>query len=308
MSRSNDSAEESADLPETLFAHQRAAYRALRRVARGFFDPGCRSLPVRPRSNQLIVGPTGVGKTEIARLLARELSVPFLELVFTDWLPMGSSGRGSTHTWPMILRFVQRYEQGLIFVDEVDKAGDDNWTRYLQLELFNLLDRKIPANILDDDIDDDDDFDKRRQDVEQAQEKLRSSFLIVGAGAFQALHDQRSTEIGFTKSAPPKIELNDLAAALPRELVNRFRAELIAIPPLTREDYLDLLRRSVAKMLPPVARACSEIGRATLESAFENQQGVRWLEEIALDAVIAVSSRPANYLSREESNQPDSTK
>ena len=279
------------DVPTRLFPHQRAAYMQLRRVALGFFDSNCQTLPVKPRSNQLITGPTGLGKTEIARAVADELSLPFLEVVFTDWLPMGTSGRGSTHTWPMVLRFIQRYDTGMIFVDEVDKAGDDNWTRYLQLELFSLLDRKIPANILDEDVDDDEDLDKRRKKIDQAQQKLRSSFLVIAAGAFQSLHEERSGEIGFGASeSASEMELRDLAAALPRELVNRFRAELISIPPLRRQDYIDLLHRTAEAMEPPLASAFLEIGLKTLKSAVANQQGVRWLEEIALDAVIAANA------------------
>lgn len=78
-----------------------------------------------------------------------------LELVFTDWLPMGTSGRGSIHTWPMILKFIEQNERALIFIDEVDKAiGSGDWSMYIRLKLFSLLDHKIPENIELEDSDD----------------------------------------------------------------------------------------------------------------------------------------------------------
>ncbi|MBA3352500.1 MAG: ATP-binding protein [Blastocatellia bacterium] len=275
-------------LPEKLFSHQQAAYTELRRVACGFFGQAWQPLPVRPRSNLLITGPTGLGKTELVRTLTAELDLPMLELVFTDWLPMGTSNRGSIHTWPMILNFIEQNERALIFIDEVDKAiGSGDWSIYIRLELFSLLDHKIPENIEIEDVDDED-KDSRRKRIASAQQKLERSFLLVGAGAFQGLCESRSAgEIGFQSVASVgELALRELAGVLPRELTNRFRSKLINLPPLRHECYLEMLTKVARRMPPELAKAFVTIGRATVGEAVRNQQGVRWLEEITLDAMI----------------------
>lgn len=276
--------------PERLFTHQQAPYAELLRVATAFFSQSWDGLPVRPRSNVLVTGPTGLGKTELVRIVAAELEVPLLELVFTDWLPMGTSNRGSIHTWPMIVRFIQQHDRGLIFIDEIDKAiGTGDWSIYIRLELFSLLDQKIPENIgLDDS--DDEDSEERRKEIADAQRKLSRSFLIVGAGAFQELCETRaSVGIGFQPSPTTvaALELRELVGVLPRELTNRFRSRLINLPPLRRECYLDMLSKVANRLPAELAPGFLEIGENTVEEAIANQQGVRWLEEILLDAVIA---------------------
>jgi len=279
-------------VPDKLFPHQHAPYLELHAVATAFFGEDWQDFPVRPRSNILLTGPTGLGKTEVARTVASKLELPFLEIVFTDWLPMGTSGRGSTHTWPLILRFIERYAVGMIFVDELDKAGDDNWNRYITLELFNLLDHKIAANILDEDVDDNDDLNKRRKELAAAQKRLRERFLIVGAGAFQSLCEGRSHHLGFGAAEPERpLELNELARVLPRELTNRFRGKIIHMQPLKREDYVAILHRSARQMPAHLQSSYLALGAAGLDAAVRNQQGVRFFEEIAMDAVITMRGR-----------------
>ncbi len=290
LSRPSSSSLGGPALPERLFTHQQAPYAELLRVATAFFSQSWDGLPVRPRSNVLVTGPTGLGKTELARIVAAELEVPLLELVFTGWLPMGgTSNRGSIHTWPMILRFIKEHDSGVIFIDEVDKAiGTGDWSLYIRLELFSLLDQKIPENIELDDSDDEDSED-RRKEIADAQKKLSRSFLIVGAGAFQELCETRAAAgIGFQRfPTVAALELRELAGVLPRELTNRFRSRLINLPPLRRECYLDMLSKVANRLPAELAPGFLEIGENTVEEAIANQQGVRWLEEILLDAVIA---------------------
>lgn len=282
-------------VPTRLFPHQHQSYLELHTVTTTFFAQDWDQFPVRPRTNLLLIGSTGLGKTEIARTVASELELPFLEIVFNDWLPMGSGGgRGSTHTWPLILRFIERHDRGIIFVDEIDKSGDDNWNRHITMELFNLLDHKIAANILDEDVDDDEDLNKRRDELAAAQHKLRTGFLIVGAGAFQNLGEARARHLGFAEGETEKpIELQDLARVLPRELTNRFRGKIIHMPSLKREDYVRILNETAAKVPAEFRHTYRRLGNAGLDSALRNRQGVRFFEEIAIDAVIAAKKETA---------------
>lgn len=77
------------------------------------------------KSNVLLLGPTGSGKTLIARTLAQILDVPF---AIADATTLTEAGYVGEDVENIILRLVQnadydiaRAEQGIIYVDEVDK-------------------------------------------------------------------------------------------------------------------------------------------------------------------------------------------
>ncbi|MCB1115918.1 MAG: ATP-dependent Clp protease ATP-binding subunit ClpX [Chlamydiia bacterium] len=77
------------------------------------------------KSNVLLLGPTGSGKTLIARTLAEILDVPF---AIADATTLTEAGYVGEDVENIILRLVQnadydiaRAEQGIIYVDEIDK-------------------------------------------------------------------------------------------------------------------------------------------------------------------------------------------
>ena len=84
------------------------------------------------KSNILLIGPTGTGKTLLAQTLARILDVPFAIVDATTLTEAGYVGEDVEN---IILRLlqnadwdVQRAQQGIIYVDEIDKIGrkDEN--------------------------------------------------------------------------------------------------------------------------------------------------------------------------------------
>ncbi|MEM8727981.1 MAG: ATP-dependent Clp protease ATP-binding subunit ClpX [Chlamydiota bacterium] len=77
------------------------------------------------KSNVLLLGPTGSGKTLIARTLAQVLDIPF---AIADATTLTEAGYVGEDVENIILRLVQnadydiaRAEQGIIYVDEIDK-------------------------------------------------------------------------------------------------------------------------------------------------------------------------------------------
>lgn len=79
------------------------------------------------KSNILMLGPTGSGKTLLARTLARVLDVPFTIVDATTLTEAGYVGEDVEN---IILRLLQaadfdveRAERGIIYVDEIDKIG-----------------------------------------------------------------------------------------------------------------------------------------------------------------------------------------
>lgn len=79
------------------------------------------------KSNVMIVGPTGCGKTYLAQTLARMLDVPFAMADATALTEAGYVGEDVENILLKLLQAadydVKRAERGIIYIDEVDKIG-----------------------------------------------------------------------------------------------------------------------------------------------------------------------------------------
>ncbi|WP_010525154.1 ATP-dependent Clp protease ATP-binding subunit ClpX [Nesterenkonia sp. F] len=79
------------------------------------------------KSNILMVGPTGAGKTYLAQSLARKLQVPF---VVADATSLTEAGYVGEDVENILLKLIQaadgdikKAEQGIIYIDEIDKIS-----------------------------------------------------------------------------------------------------------------------------------------------------------------------------------------
>ncbi len=84
------------------------------------------------KSNILLIGPTGSGKTLLAHTLAKMLDVPFAIVDATTLTEAGYVGEDVENIILKLLQAadgdVNRAQQGIIYIDEIDKIGrkDEN--------------------------------------------------------------------------------------------------------------------------------------------------------------------------------------
>src|SRR6476619_5091872 len=103
-----------------------AVYNHYKRINSEMFDDGGDEVELQ-KSNILLVGPTGCGKTLLAQTLARVLDVPFS---IADATALTEAGYVGEDVENILLRLIQaadydisRAERGIVYIDEIDKIA-----------------------------------------------------------------------------------------------------------------------------------------------------------------------------------------
>ena len=122
---------------KTLIAQDEPARRVIAEIARKEMDER------KKREGILLTGPTGVGKTELMRLIAKYLNRPFHKIDSTQITVPGYTGKDiEEELWDLILECggdVKRAEQAIIFFDEIDKKGSSRKSDVSGQGVINLL-------------------------------------------------------------------------------------------------------------------------------------------------------------------------
>ena len=209
------------------------------------------------KGNILMIGPTGTGKTLMARSVARYLDVPF---VVADATTLTEAGYVGDDVESLIARLytaadndVERCQRGIIFLDEIDKisrksesstVSKDVSGEGVQQALLKLIEgtkcKIIPPG-------------SRKQATSDGVEIDTTNILFIAGGAFVGLENiiknrLQGTSMGFNARLANPVEV-DLAEVTPDDLVRyglipefvgRF-SSYVSLHNLTKEQLISIL-------------------------------------------------------------------
>jgi ATP-dependent Clp protease ATP-binding subunit ClpC len=260
------------DLHKRLIGQEPAVHavsKAIRRSRAGLKDPR------RPTGSFIFLGPSGVGKTELARTLAEFLfgdEEALVQLDMSEYMEKHSVSRlvGSPPGYVgheeggQLTEIVRRKPYSVVLFDEIEKAHPD---------VFNIL-----LQILED---------GRLTDSQGRTVDFRNAILIMTSN-IGAATISKNAPLGFAQSSENGLSYDDMKSRITGELKKLFRPEflnrvdeVIVFHKLVRDEIrriVDLLVGRVQQQLTPqgIALRLTDDGRDLLvEKGFDPTLGAR---------------------------------
>ncbi|MDO4258607.1 MAG: ATP-dependent Clp protease ATP-binding subunit ClpX [Actinomycetaceae bacterium] len=183
------------------------------------------------KSNILLLGPTGTGKTHLARCLASLLDVPF---AIVDATALTEAGYVGEDVENILLRLIQeadgdikKAERGIIYVDEIDKIGRKGENASITRDVSGEGVQQALLKIVEGTVASVPPQGGRKHPHQQFLEIDTSGILFIAAGAFAGIDEivkgrigQRST--GFGSQLKSSAELGDLYEEVTPEDLHKF--------------------------------------------------------------------------------------